>query len=270
MVGKPPGRRNALRPSKVASPLFGDWQSSGSGTCALLGSAPTLRTPRERVEVRRKRGVAWSRPFNQVRVLWVKARPPVSGSSERRSHARRWRRISGLFLDMCLGRIAQEYERADWLLRLEDVLEPGQIEHVFPANSVVSDGADAPSRMDSHPAKLPTAAVRAPGTGQTMRSGFGPNLVRQELIWSPSAIRTSSSRAGVVHSGGVLLVEAAGIEPAAFATYGASCRGSTSNWLLPCVDSTPQGACVSTVRSSRPSSAVRLPTRVHAIRPGWG
>lgn len=47
-----------------------------------------------------------------------------------------------------------------------------------------------------------------------MRSGFGPNLVRQELLWSPSAIRTSSSGAGTAHSGGLLPVEAAGIEPA--------------------------------------------------------
>lgn len=49
-----------------------------------------------------------------------------------------------------------------------------------------------------------------------MRSGFGPDLVRQELICSPPTIRTSSSGGGAARGGGLLLVEAEGIEPAVY------------------------------------------------------
>ena len=45
-------------------------------------------------------------------------------------------------------------------------------------------------------------------------SGFGPNLVRQEPIWSPDASRASFLGLGSTQGGGQPLLEAAGIEAA--------------------------------------------------------
>ncbi len=43
--------------------------------------------------------------------------------------------------------------------------------------------------------------------------GFGPNLVRQEPIWSPEASRAFFLGVGSTQGGGQPLLEAAGIEP---------------------------------------------------------
>jgi hypothetical protein len=48
-----------------------------------------------------------------------------------------------------------------------------------------------------------------------LHGGFGPNLVRQEPIWPPHAIRISSLGADSAQSGGLFCLGAAGIEPAA-------------------------------------------------------
>jgi hypothetical protein len=45
---------------------------------------------------------------------------------------------------------------------------------------------------------------------------FGPNLVRQEPIWSPKMLHASSLGVGSTQGGGQPLLEAAGIEPAAW------------------------------------------------------
>ena len=61
-------------------------------------------------------------------------------------------------------------------------------------------------------------------------SRFGPNLVRQEPIWSPEASRASSLEEGSAQSGGQPLVEAVGIEAASDKT--AALAYFSSRWSL--------------------------------------
>ncbi|REG34849.1 hypothetical protein ATI61_103763 [Archangium gephyra] len=51
---------------------------------------------------------------------------------------------------------------------------------------------------------------------------FGPNLVRQEPIWSPKMLHASSLGVGSTQGGGQTLLEAAGIEPAASVSLAAT------------------------------------------------
>jgi hypothetical protein len=64
-----------------------------------------------------------------------------------------------------------------------------------------------------------SASLLSPGPFNTapillMRSGFGPNLVLQEPIWSRNISPALFFRGNSLESGGLLSVEAAGIEPA--------------------------------------------------------
>jgi hypothetical protein len=89
----------------------------------------------------------------------------------------------------------------------------------------VPDGAAPPlHRHGAQPSWHPAATLLDPSLPALplnrspippIRRGFGPNLVRQEPIWSPKAIHASLLGVGSTQGGGQPLLEATGIEPAA-------------------------------------------------------